>query len=68
MLAISDKYALLLPLAILVLVKEIIKTSKVLKVLIFKIIKPKKPANKVDKRNAKTLDFIYYFKGNVKGY
>jgi hypothetical protein len=48
MLAISDKYALLLPLAILVLVKEIIKTSKVLKVLIFKIIKPKKPANKVD--------------------
>ena len=48
MLAISNKYALLLPLAILVLVKEIIRTSKVLKVLIFKIVKLKKPASKVD--------------------
>ena len=48
MLVISDKYALLLPLVILVLAKEIIKTSKVLKVLIPKIIKLKKPANKVD--------------------
>jgi hypothetical protein len=48
MLAISDKYALLLPLAILILVEEIIKTSKVLKVLIFKIIKLKKLASKVD--------------------
>ena len=48
MLAISDKYALLLPLAILILAKEITKTSKVLKVLILKIIKLKKPANKVD--------------------
>jgi hypothetical protein len=48
MLAISDKYALLLPLAILILIKEIIKTSKVLKVLILKIVKLKKPANKVD--------------------
>ena len=48
MLAISDKYALLLPLAILVLAKEIIKTSKVLKVLILKIIKLKKLANKID--------------------
>jgi hypothetical protein len=48
MLAISDKYALPLPLAILTLAKELTKASKVLKVLILKIIKPKKPANKVD--------------------
>jgi hypothetical protein len=48
MLVISDKYAILLPLAILVLIKEIIRTSKVSKVLIFKIVKPKKPASKVD--------------------
>jgi hypothetical protein len=48
MLIISDKYALLLPLAMLTLAKEITKTSKVLKVLILKTIKPKKPANKVD--------------------
>jgi hypothetical protein len=47
-LAISDKYALLLPLAILILAKEITKTSKVLKVLILKIIKLKKLASKVD--------------------
>ena len=48
MLAISDKYALPLPLAILILAKEITRTSKVSKVLILKIIKLKKPANKVD--------------------
>ena len=48
MLAISDKYALPLPLAILILAKEITKTSKVLKVFIFKIVKLKKPANKVN--------------------
>ena len=48
MLAISDKYAFPLPLAMLVLVEEITKTSKVSKVLIPKIIKPKKPASKVD--------------------
>jgi hypothetical protein len=47
-LAISDKYALPLPLAILALIKEITRTSKVLKVPIFKTIKLKKPANKVD--------------------
>ena len=47
-LAISNKYALPLPLAMLVLVEEITKTSKVSKVLILKIIKLKKPANKVD--------------------
>ena len=48
MLAISDKYALLLPLAMLALVKEITRTSKVSKVLVFKTIKLKKPASKVD--------------------
>jgi hypothetical protein len=48
MLVISDKYALPLPLAILALAKEITRTSKVLKVLIPKIIKLKKPANKVN--------------------
>ena len=48
MLAISDKYALPLPLAILILAKEITKTSKVLKVFIFKIVKLKKLASKVD--------------------
>jgi hypothetical protein len=48
MLIISDKYAFPLPLIMLALAKEIIKTSKVLKVLIFKIVKLKKPANKVD--------------------
>ena len=48
MLIISNKYTFPLPLTILALTKEIIKTSKVLKVLIFKIIKLKKPANKVN--------------------
>jgi hypothetical protein len=48
MLIISDKYALPLPLAMLALIEEITRTSKVSKVLIPKIIKPKKPANKVD--------------------
>ena len=48
MLVISDKYAFPLPLAMLVLAKEITKTSKVSKVLILKIVKLKKPANKVD--------------------
>jgi hypothetical protein len=48
MLAISDKYALPLPLAMLALAKEITKTSKVSKVPIPKTIKLKKPANKVD--------------------
>ena len=48
MLAISDKYAFPLPLAMLVLVEEITKTSKVLKVLISKIIKLKKIASKIN--------------------
>ena len=45
---ISDKYALPLPLAMLVLAEEITKTSKVSKVLILKIVKLKKLASKVD--------------------
>ena len=48
MLAISDKYAFPLPLAMLVLVEEITKTSKVSKVLILKTIKLKKLASKVN--------------------
>jgi hypothetical protein len=48
MLAISNKYALPLPLAMLILVEEITRTSKVSKVLVPKTIKLKKPANKVD--------------------
>ena len=48
MLAISNKYALPLPLAILALVEEITRTSKVSKVFIFKIVKLRKLASKVD--------------------
>jgi hypothetical protein len=48
MLITNNKYALPLPLTILVLAKELIKASKVSKVLILKIAKPKKPANKID--------------------
>jgi hypothetical protein len=44
----NDKYALPLPLIILALAKELIRASKVLKVPIFKTIKPKKLANKID--------------------
>jgi len=47
-LAISDKYALPLPLAVLALAKEITKTSKVSKVLVPKTIKLRKPASKVN--------------------
>jgi hypothetical protein len=47
-LATNDKYALPLPLIILALAKELIKANKVSKVLILKIVKPKKPANKID--------------------
>jgi len=47
-LAISDKYALPLPLAMPALAKEITRTSKVSKVLVLKTIKLKKPASKVD--------------------
>jgi hypothetical protein len=48
MLTTNNKYALPLPLIILILAKEPIKASKVLKVFIFKIIKLKKPASKID--------------------
>ena len=48
MLATNNKYALPLPLIVLILVREPIKASKVLKVLVLRIIKLKKPANKID--------------------
>jgi hypothetical protein len=48
MLVTNNKYALPLLLTILALAKKLIKANKVLKVLIFKIIKPKKPASKID--------------------
>jgi hypothetical protein len=48
MLATNNKYALLLLLIMLILAKEPTRANKVLKVLIFRIIKLKKPANKID--------------------
>jgi hypothetical protein len=48
MLATNDKYAFPLLLIILALVKELTKASKVSKVLVFRIIKLKKPASKID--------------------
>jgi hypothetical protein len=48
MLATNNKYAFLLPLTILELIEEPIKASKVLKVLVFKIVKLKKLINKID--------------------
>jgi hypothetical protein len=48
MLVTNNKYALLLPLIILALAKELIKASKVSKVPILRTIKPKKPASKID--------------------
>ena len=48
MLATNNKYALSLPLTALALAKEPIKASKVLKVLVFKIAKPKKLASKIN--------------------
>jgi len=47
-LATNDKYALPLPLIVLALVREPTKASKVSKVPIFKIVKLKKPASKID--------------------
>ena len=47
MLATNNKYAFLLPLTILALIEEPTKASKVLKVLVFKIIKLKKLASKI---------------------
>jgi predicted RNA-binding protein with PUA-like domain len=60
-LAISDEYALPLPLAILALAEEITKTSKVLKVPVLKTIKPKKPASKVDQltKEMQKLSILY---------
>jgi hypothetical protein len=48
MLATNNKYALPLPLIVLILAKELIKANKVSKVLIFKIVKLKKPASEID--------------------
>ena len=48
MLVTNDKYALPLPLTMLALVKELTKASKVLKVPILRIVKLKKPANKIN--------------------
>jgi len=48
MLATNNKYALSLFLTILALAKKPTKASKVLKVLILRTIKLKKPANKID--------------------
>jgi hypothetical protein len=44
----NNKYALPLLLIVLALAKELTKASKVSKVPIFKTIKLKKPANKID--------------------
>jgi len=48
MLIINSKYAFPLPLTILILAKELIKANKVLKVLVFKIVKPKKLTSKIN--------------------
>ena len=48
MLITKNKYTFPLPLTMLILAKEPIKANKVLKVPIFKTIKPKKLANKID--------------------
>jgi len=48
MLATNNKYALPLPLTVLALARELTRASKVSKVLILRIIKPKKPASKID--------------------
>jgi hypothetical protein len=44
----NDKYALPLPLTVPILVEEPTRANKVSKVLIPKIVKPKKPASKID--------------------
>jgi len=48
MLATNDKYTLPLPLIVLALAREPTRASKVSKVLVFRIIKLKKPASKID--------------------
>jgi hypothetical protein len=47
-LATNNKYAFPLLLTMLILAKELIRASKVLKVLILRIVKLKKPANEID--------------------
>ena len=49
MLLIDNKYALLVPLAILAIADESSKPGKVLRALIAKIVKPKKPARGINK-------------------
>ena len=48
MLAINNKYALLLPLIMLALARELTRANKVSKVLVFRIVKLKKLASKID--------------------
>jgi hypothetical protein len=48
MLTTNNKYALLLLLTVLILVEELTRANKVLKVFILRIIKLKKPANKIN--------------------
>jgi len=47
-LATNDKYALPLPPIVLALAGELTRASKVSKVLVLRIVKPKKPASKID--------------------
>ena len=48
MLIINNKYSFLLLLIVLALTKEPIKANKVLKVLVFRIVKPKKLVSKIN--------------------
>ena len=48
MLITNNKYALPLPLIMLILARELIKANKVLKVLILRIVMLKKLASKID--------------------
>jgi hypothetical protein len=44
----NDEYALPLPLTVLALAEEPTRASKVSKVLVLRIVKPKKPASEID--------------------
>ena len=48
MLTTNDKYALPLPLIVLALARELIRASEVSKVLVFRIVKLRKLASKID--------------------
>ena len=61
MLATNNKYALLLPLIMLILARELIKASKVSKVLVLKIIKLKKPASKIDQLTKELQKLLILF-------